>query len=58
MGSLGTQGTLAAPRRMSPYPSPNATPRVRYTGLELDSDLTLGNGIKKIGSGTRTTIIV
>ena len=41
---LGTQGTLATPRRMSPYPSPNASPRVRYTGLELDSDPTLGNG--------------
>ena len=43
-GSLGAQGTLAAPRRMSPYPSPNVSPRVRYTDLDLDSDLTLGNG--------------
>ena len=46
-GSLGTQGhhamTLAAPRRMSPYPSPNASPRVRYDELELDPDLTLGS---------------
>ena len=42
--SWGSQGTLAAIRRMGPYPSPNASPRVRYTGLELDSDLTLGNG--------------
>ena len=37
---------------MSPYPSPNASPRVRYTDLELDFDLTLGNGDYKIGSGT------
>ena len=51
-GSLGTQGTLAAPRRMSPYPTPNASPRVRYTDLELDSDLTLGSGDNKGGSGT------
>ena len=51
-GSLGTQGTFVAPRRMGPYPSPNASPRVRYTDLELDSDLTLGNGDNKIGSGT------
>ncbi|KAF8805438.1 hypothetical protein BYT27DRAFT_7258555 [Phlegmacium glaucopus] len=47
-GSLGSQGhhgmTLAAPRRMSPYPSPNASPRVRYEELELDPDLSLGNG--------------
>lgn len=50
-GSLGTQGTLAAPRRMSPYPTPNASPRVRYTDLELDSDLTLGTGDNKSGSG-------
>ena len=35
-GSLGSQGTLAAPRRMSPYPSPIASPRVRYTDLELE----------------------
>ena len=41
-GTLGTQGTLAAPWRMSPYPSPNASPRVRYTNLELDSDLSFG----------------
>ena len=47
-GSLGTQGTLTAPRRMSPYPSPNVSPRVKYADLELDSDMTLGNG----GSGT------
>ena len=40
-GTLGTQGTLAAPRRMSPYPSPYASSRVRYTNLELDSDLSL-----------------
>ena len=51
-GSLGTQGTIAAPRRMSPYPSPNVSPRVRYADLELDSDLTLGNGDNKGGSGT------
>ena len=51
-GSLGTQGTLAAPRRMSPYPSPNASPRVRYADLELDSDLTFGNADNKSGSGT------
>ena len=50
-GTLGTQGTLAAPRRMSPYPSPNASPRVRYTDLEVDADLTLGNGDNKSGSG-------
>ena len=36
--------SLATPRRMSPYPSPNASPRVRYGELELDSDLTLANG--------------
>jgi hypothetical protein len=53
-GSLGTQGTLAAPRRMSPYPSPNASPRVRYTDLELDPDLTLGDDDNK-GSGSGTT---
>ena len=41
-GALGTQRTLAAPRRMSPYPSPYASPRVRYTNLELDSDLSFG----------------
>ena len=50
-GTLGTQGTLAAPRRMSPYPSPNASPRVRYNELELDADLTLGSDTKS-GSGT------
>ena len=50
-GTLGTQGTLAAPRRMSPYPSPNVSPRVRYTDLELDPDLTLGNGDIKSGTG-------
>ena len=43
-GSWGSQGTLAAPQRMGPYPNSNASPRVRYTDLELDSDLTLGNG--------------
>jgi len=33
------------PRRMNPYPSPNASPRVRYTDdLELESDLILGGG--------------
>ena len=52
-GSLGTQGhhgmTLAAPRRMSPYPSPNASPRVRYEELELD--LGLGNGAGAGGGG-------
>ena len=42
-GTLGTQGTLAAPRRVSPHLSPNASPRVRYADLELDSDLTFGN---------------
>jgi hypothetical protein len=52
-GSLGTQGTLTAPRRKSPYPSPNVSPRVKCTDLELDSDLTLvGNGDNKSGSGT------
>lgn len=35
---------------MSPYPSPNVSPRVRYTDLELDSDLTLGNGDNKNGT--------
>jgi hypothetical protein len=49
-GSLGTQGSLAAPRRMSPYPTPNASPRVRYTELELDPDLTLGSGDNKSGT--------
>ena len=43
-GSWGSQGTLAALQRMGPYPSANASLKVRYTGLELDSDLTLGNG--------------
>jgi hypothetical protein len=32
------------------YPNPNASPRVRYTDLELDSYQTLGNG----GRGTTT----
>jgi Zinc finger, C2H2 type len=53
-GSLGTQGHLT-PRRMSPYPSPNASPRVRYTELELDPDLALGSGDNNssgIGMGT------
>ena len=30
--------------------SPHAIPRVKYTDLELDSDLTLGNGDNKSGS--------
>ena len=34
---------------MSPYPTPNASPRVRYTELELDPDLTLSGDTK---SGT------
>ena len=43
--SSGTHGmSLTTPRRMSPYPSPNASPGVRYAELELDSDLTLGAG--------------
>ena len=29
---------------MSPYPSPNTRPRVRYTDLELGSDATTGMG--------------
>ena len=29
---------------MSPYPSPNTRPRVRYTDLELGSDATIGMG--------------
>ena len=37
--------------RVSPYPSPNASPRVGYTALELKSDLTFGNGDNKSGSG-------
>ena len=36
---------------MSPYSSPNASSRVRYTDLELDSDLTFGNGDNKSGTG-------
>ena len=51
-GSLGTQGTLTAPRRMNPYPSPNVSPRVKYTDLELDSELTLGNGDNNGESGS------
>ena len=53
--SLGTQGSLAPPRRMSPYPSPHASPRVGYTDLELDADLSLGSGDSNSGlngSGT------
>ena len=50
MGYFGDGGNLAAPRRMSPYPSPIASPEVRYTDLELDSDLTLGNGDNRSGS--------
>ena len=35
--------TLGAPRRMSPYPTPNASPRgAKYRELEYDSDLNLG----------------
>ena len=37
--------------RVSPYSSPNASPRVGYTALELDSDLTFENGDNKSGSG-------
>ena len=33
---------------------PHASPRVKYTDLELDSDLTLGSGDNKSGSGTTT----
>ena len=53
-GSLGTQGHHGmTPRRMSPYPSPNASPRVRYTtDLELDTDLTLGGGGGDNNNGT------
>ena len=36
---------------MSPYPSPNASSRVRYANLEFDPDLTLGNGDNKSGAG-------
>ena len=32
--------------------SPNASPRVRYTDLELNSDLSLKNGDNKVGSET------
>ena len=53
MGFLGFAGnTCSSSEDDSPYPSPNASPRDRYTDLELDSDLTLGNGDNKIGSGT------
>ena len=44
-GTLGTQGTLAALRRMSPYPSPYASPRVRYTNLDIESGTGLGLGM-------------
>ena len=54
LGSWGAHGTLAALRKLIPYPSPNDSPRVNYTDLELDSDLTLGTGDHKIGSGTTT----
>ena len=51
-GTLGTQGTLAAPRRMIPYSiSPYASSRVRYTNLELDFDLSFGNGDNESGTG-------
>ena len=53
-GSLGSQGHHGmTPRRMSPYPSPNASPRVRYTDLELDPDLSLGgdNNVNGLGLG-------
>ena len=36
---------------MSPYPSPNASTRVRYTDLELDSDPTLEMVITKLEVG-------
>ena len=35
--------------RMSPYPSPNASPRVRHTDLELDPNLTVvGTGLSDL----------
>ena len=43
-GSLGTQGTLAAPRRISLF----LLRILVQECLELDSDLTLGNGVKKL----------
>ena len=49
-GSLGTQGTLAAPRRMSPFSTPNTNPRVSGVGFRSDS----WKWCKKIGSGTTT----
>ena len=34
--------------------SPHASPKVKYTDLKLDSDLTHGNGDNESGSGTTT----
>ena len=49
-GSLGTQGTLAAPWRMSFYSSPNTSPRVSGVGFRSDS----WKWCKRILSGTTT----
>ena len=48
---FGDVGNVCSIRRMSPYPSRNVSPRVRYADLEFDPDLTLGNGDNKSGSG-------
>ena len=48
MGCFGNAGNTG----------PHASPRVKYTDLELDSDLTLGSGDNKSGSGTTTMGLV
>ena len=53
VGTHGPSGMLlAAPRRMSPYPSPRASPRVRYAELDLDPDLSLPGVGDNGGGGT------
>jgi Zinc finger, C2H2 type len=49
-GSSGRQKHhQMTPHRMSPYPSSNASPRVRHTSLELEPDLTvMGTGLSDL----------